>query len=465
MQYLTIRNPGVADYRGFTLLGVSTTRNSGLAGTIGQFGSGSKLSIALLLRHNINPVIVCGNLKLEFFVKEEHVKGQVFRRVCVKYSGRDVDGTTKNSTEDLGFTLEWGVQDWKMLSMAFREFVSNAIDGSICAGGSHRGVQFEFADKPRAKYGYTQVYIPYTDEINSIFNQLGFMFLHFGAPDLLERRCLPKRKPEENKIYIYKKGVLVSYLNGKSVFDYNLGDELTLDESRNAQEWDVKYSIARSLRNESPQSLAKIFKSIIEDPTVWEAKLDQSYLQNDSYAKPEVQEKRKQAMKEAWESVTGPNSVITSSKLALASFIERKGYKPIALEGGWAKALESYDILSDSKVLSKNELDGKIVGEPTKEMLDCTQRVWALIEKFNLTNGKTIPGVKSFTSIMDGGCSTMGYYLPGGNDIYLHSSLGAGKEMFKTCLEEVVHYVTGSTDGSRDLQQFLFDLITDMAAG
>ena len=37
--YLMIRNPGVADPRGFTLLGVSTTRSAGQTGTIGQFGS------------------------------------------------------------------------------------------------------------------------------------------------------------------------------------------------------------------------------------------------------------------------------------------------------------------------------------------------------------------------------------------------------------------------------------------
>ncbi len=67
--YLMIRNPGVADHRSFTLIGASGTRFSNRPGTIGQFGSGSKLSIALLLRMGIRPVVCASNLKMEFFSK------------------------------------------------------------------------------------------------------------------------------------------------------------------------------------------------------------------------------------------------------------------------------------------------------------------------------------------------------------------------------------------------------------
>ena len=128
--FLMIRNPGVADAAAFTLLGVSTTRSAGVAGTIGQFGSGSKNSLALLLRTNVNPVIICGNLKMDFFSKPKMVSGQQFDQVCVKYSGKEIDGTSKTSTDDLGFTLQWGIQDWNKTSMALREFVANAIDAA-----------------------------------------------------------------------------------------------------------------------------------------------------------------------------------------------------------------------------------------------------------------------------------------------------------------------------------------------
>lgn len=461
--YLMIRNPGVADYRGFTLLGVSTTRNAGFAGTIGQFGSGSKYAIALLLRSGINPVIVCGNLKMTFFIKEECVKGQVFRRVCVKYSGKDVDGTTKSSTEDLGFTLEWGMQDWKNVNMAFREFVANANDGAITAGGSFKGVEFEWVNEPRAKFGYTAIFLPDCDAVQKMYASKDLMFLHWKSPELLKAKCLPKRFPNDDKVLIYKNGVLVNHCPGKSVFDYNLGDELTLDESRNANEWDVRYAVSQGLRNESPDNLATIIKGVINNPDCWEAKLDSSYLSNNSYADPATQTKRKTAFKEAWEKVAGPKGVVTTGSVALSSFVQEKGFTPVTLPESWGKALESYDVPTETKVLSRNELDGKILSEPTEDMINCTKKVWTLLEAFNLTNNKPMPNVKGFMSVMDGSSQTLGYFIPGGDTIYLHTSLGQGKMMFKVALEEIVHYTTGSDDKSRDIQDFLFNLVTEMA--
>ncbi len=463
MSYLMIRNPGVADYRGFTLLGVSTTRNSGMTGTIGQFGSGSKHSIALLLRFGIEPVIVCGNLKMTFFVKREEVKGQVFRRVCVKFSGKDVDGSTNNRTEDLGFTLEWGVQDWKKLNMALREFVSNGIDGAICAGQGYKNVQIEVVSEPRAKADHTSVFIPYTPEIEACHAGLDKTFLHLGKPEFLSQKCLPKRFPEDNKVYIYKKGVLVCFIAGKSVNDYNLGDELTLDESRNASEWDVKYAIACAMRNESADSLVKILKGVISDPTCFEGKLETAYLQNNKYENEEVQLKRKTAFKEAWKQVAGEKGVVSSDNVAIQSFITQKGYNPIPMPTGWKETLESYGIVSEMAVLTPSEMDGNQVSEPTQEMLDCTNHVWGLFETYKLTNGKSKPEVKQFTSIMGGGSQCYGYYKTGGNTIFLHGSLGKGKMMFKVALEEIVHYTTGSDDMSRDIQDFLFNLITEIA--
>ena len=46
--FLRIQNPGVAPVEGFTLLGVSTTRDCGVEGAIGQFGSGNKHAINVL---------------------------------------------------------------------------------------------------------------------------------------------------------------------------------------------------------------------------------------------------------------------------------------------------------------------------------------------------------------------------------------------------------------------------------
>ncbi len=55
--YLRIENIGVAPADAFTVLGVSMADQSNNAGMIGQFGSGSKHSIALLLRNELQPIV------------------------------------------------------------------------------------------------------------------------------------------------------------------------------------------------------------------------------------------------------------------------------------------------------------------------------------------------------------------------------------------------------------------------
>jgi len=458
--YLMIRNKGVADWRGFTTLGVSTTRYAGHAGTIGQFGSGSKLSIALLLRLGIRPIIFCGNLKMEFYSKPELVQGQQFNRVCVKFAGKDLEGVSKTSQDDLGFTLEWGVQDWTKPSMAFREFVSNAIDGSITSGLTHKDVEFEVVEKPRAKAGHTAVFIPYTPEVEAIYRELPKLFLHFGDDAQLEQKLLPKRNPEAGKTYIYKKGVLVSYLPGDSVFDYNLGDELTLDESRNAHEWDVKYAVSMALRDASAAHLAQVLKVVGEGREVMEAKLDSSYLMQTYDTNQERRKRRELAFATAFRAIAGEKGVVTSGSPALSSFVEAKGFKSFTLPANWMGVLGAYGVPTETQVLTASEKEGKVISEATPDMIAAVDWVWKLLETFNLTNGKAKPAVMGFKSIMDGGAQTRGYYLS--DTVFLHTDLSASRLLNKVALEEVVHHVTGAGDGSRDIQDFLFRAIIEM---
>ena len=52
--FLLIENQGEAPIEAFTMLGDSGTRHRADAGLIGQFGSGNKHGINLLLRKNIS---------------------------------------------------------------------------------------------------------------------------------------------------------------------------------------------------------------------------------------------------------------------------------------------------------------------------------------------------------------------------------------------------------------------------
>lgn len=467
MSYLMIRNPGDADPAAFTLLGVSTTRYAGVSGTIGQYGSGSKNALAKFLRENINPVIVPGNLKMEFFSKPKLVSGQTFNQVCVKYSGKDLDGTNRSSTEDLGFTLEWGVQDWTKIAMAFREFVSNAIDGAALdrqrygctdTSAAYKDVEFEVVDKPRAKAGYTAIFLPLTPEIQECWKQLGTLFLHYSQPHLLNSKILPKLSTGKN-VLIYKKGVLVSRVEEESVFDYNLGDELSLDESRNAQVWDVRYACSKAISSAESGDLVKILKAQIDGRKVFESKFETNYINND-YDNKEVKEKRAEKFKAAFKIVAGNHAVLVSGKKAVSDFVQKKGFEPVKIEGNWFQTLQQLGIETEDNVLEGLERDGMEISEPTADMILAVDKVWSFLDSCQLLNGREKPPVKGFTSVMSGEAQTMGLWKDG--TVYLHTDLAMGSMLLKVALEECVHCVTGAGDMSRDLQDYLFRLIIKM---
>ncbi len=114
--YLKIENPGVCPSEFFTILGAGSKAKVANSRTIGKFGTGSKHGVAVCLRHNLTPVVFCSHLRLDFFTREQHVNDGIenhrLQRVCVKYGGKDQDGTHRSSTEDLGFVLDHGISDW-----------------------------------------------------------------------------------------------------------------------------------------------------------------------------------------------------------------------------------------------------------------------------------------------------------------------------------------------------------------
>jgi hypothetical protein len=101
--FLKIENPGAAPPEGFTVFGVSLAHTSANAGVIGQFGSGNKHGVAVLLRNELSPVVFAGTLKLEFGTRPQIVSDaqatKEFNRVVVKYGGADpVTGASRPFT-------------------------------------------------------------------------------------------------------------------------------------------------------------------------------------------------------------------------------------------------------------------------------------------------------------------------------------------------------------------------------
>ena len=302
--YLKIENIGVCPPEGYTVLGVSLADTSQNEGVIGTFGSGAKNGVAVLLRNNLSPVVFAGTLKLEFGTRPQTVAdsqaSKEFGRVVVKYGGTDqATGANRSSTEDLGFVLEYGKQDWNEVAMALREFVSNAIDRSIREWGDWSGVTIEIVEESqvRAKKNHTRVFVPMNAEVFEFYNNLGKWFLHFSEPESLSNAILPKNNRnlgDRKAAVIYRRGVRVREFESsdqESLFDYNLND-LTIDESRKASDWDVKHHCGKALASADKDILAMLFDRLLNsDKGCWEFGFDTYSLQPCYYDSTEDQQR------------------------------------------------------------------------------------------------------------------------------------------------------------------------------
>ena len=459
-QYLRIASPGVADPLALTILGVGTSRYSGNKDVIGMFSTGSKQATALLLRNHLPPMYITGNLRMQYKTKPLVVEGHSFQQVVVTYSGTDAEGKNRSSTEDMGYTTDMGTADWHDVTMAPREYVANAIDAVYKQGLSLDMVEIDIVENIRAKKDWTQVYVPVNEEILRFYWELHTRFLHFGRPELLERKLLPKIVEGDDKTRVYKKGVLVKVMDKPSVWDYNLGDELRLDESRNADDWDARRGIALALAHADRGSLAVVVKAVAtaeNRAALVETTLDPDYLR-DRYS-GDNKEGRQEEWKGAFAAVAGEQGVATSGLAGVASHVEAKGYVPFQMPANWITVLGEMEVPTEDKVLTESEKAGEIVSEPTPAMLQAVDDVWALLASFDLLNGKEKPPTKGFTTVMCAGAQVRGRYRDG--TVFLHSDLSEMTPLLrKVALEEVTHHVTGAGDMSRDLQDFLFRLVT-----
>ena len=480
--YLKIENVGVCPPEGFTVLGVSLANTSRNNGVIGQFGSGNKHGVAVLLRNELSPVVFAGNLKLEFSTRPQTVSDtqatKEFSRVVVKYGGTDLTGASRSSTEDLGFVLDYGKQDWSEVALALREFVSNAIDRSIRELGDWSSVKIEIVDESqvRAKRDHTRVFIPMNAEVLQFYNDLGKWFLHFSEPQLLDKAILPKANRnlgDRRAAVIYRRGVRVREFESsdtESLFDYNLNN-LPIDESRKASDCDVRHHCARALSNGDKAILAVLFDRLLNsDKHVWEFGFDIYSLQPTYGDGSEAVALRQKNWQDAFAQVAGDHAVLTGK--GSVNQLERKGFTPVLAPENLVSAAAAYGLQTSASVLSADELSGREITDATPDAQAAVDLVWDLLTEIGLTNGKDKPPVRSFTSILDGGTMLNGYYRD--NIVYINRDLAgdasavAGRQalsdrLLKVAMEELAHYVTGATDNSRDFQDYLLEVAVKLA--
>lgn len=476
---LLIQNPGEAPTEGFTLLGVSTTRNCGVQGVIGQFGSGTKHAVNVLLRAGLRVIVYCGKTRMEFKTREDVVKDglvdQSVQRVYVQFSG----SSTKKV--DLGWVLDFGAVDWIEVGMAVREFISNAIDRTL----REESGQFEAAIREgrlavrkvpataaeiRAKTGFTRVYITSSPEIDRYLEELPRRFIHFSAnPSDVQKRLLPKANRNltdgRRSVMVYREGVFVREMAEQvtaSLYDYNFkGSEIHIDESRNSSEFAVKAACAVALKGADADELVPVFRSLTEMEETFESQLDPHYL-CPTYDTPSQQHQRN--WQAAWQAVAG-ESVMCEPTAHQATFVQRKGKVAKTVQsGGWVQAAERFGIETSAKVLTSSEVVGREPAPVTPAVEKAVETVWSWLVSLGMTSNREIPVVECYRELTNAEADTFGYYYDGVVHIREDVASGDNKLLLKTVFEEVVHHVTQAGDNSRDVQNFLIDMVVEIAA-
>ena len=499
MRHLMIENPGVAEPEAFTLFGGTTSRYRKSPNVVGKFGTGNKHGTATLLRHGYWPLICAGNLKMEFSAEDIALGDRYFKEVHVKYSGTTADGKTPRSKKSLNYTLDYGALDWEDPEFGLREYVSNALDRADLEAGADF-VKFaaagrdmteeEVSEDPtlgplyltylrtcryydkvavelvnenevRARKGFTRIFIPADERVERFVRNLGKWFLHFSEPTRLYDTLLPKNGRSltgKDRPVIYRRGVLVREVNTSlpSLYDYNL-ESLALDEARKVDDYKVSGEAAQAFGGSAPECLATYFQATLDGRETWESRFSSYDLFHWGLG-DEEKERRKANWGEAFRRIMGDLAVVSSPEGGEVA--QRKGYKVLSLPDGFRKAAESYGLPTPATVLDADTLSGRTVQEPFPSAVRGLDDVWAAVELAEMTNGKSKPGLKDFSTSE----RLLGYYRDG--TVYVNTCIdgsGVTYDLVATLFEEVGHHCSGAADGTRHFSEWLIHMLARAA--
>ena len=433
MLHLMIENKGECPVEGFTVLGLSTARDDN--DSIGQFGSGNKHGMLLCMRHNLNPIVYTGKDKLEFFSKPAKMGEKGYSQIYYTINN--------GSPEKLSMCLEFGELDWDNLAMALREFISNAIDASDI-----NDVKVDITNKIESKQGYTRVYIPMTPEVQKFYNDISKWFLHFddevcaNTYGVIEKSGLSIPR-------IYRKGVFVREVEHKeSLYDYNFGEELKIDESRCLSDYAVLSSMSRKLS--STKDISKVFDAFEQGIKFWEEEAEYWNISPEE----DVEEAWKELFNEKF-----PNHVISFHGVEnlVGPALKKSGYDVLICSEGWYKSLRECGIPTFNDVLDHYDETGKEILPATKKAEETVEYVWNKLLKLGLTLDCKKPEVKCFKDIMREGAWTAGFYSKG--VVYLNVNNTEDK---KCALEEIAHHITKAPDSTRDFQDYAFNVAAEL---
>lgn len=239
--YVCFENKGEVPVNAFKLLGASSKR--GDSSKIGYFGTGLKYAIAVMLKQGIEFKVFSGEKEIKIGTRK------------TKFLDDDILVMTVNG-EKTSITIDAGV-DW-LPWFAIREIYSNAID--------ENGTML-LNQPAEAKAGYTRIFIDADAEpLKDIFTNWGAYFTQSRNPVYRNSYgSLYSKLPTFPEYVVFRKGIRVYESRKHSVFDYDL-PEVQINESRVAiHDWQVKENSSELLAS-SDLACIKEFLKLFKNP-------------------------------------------------------------------------------------------------------------------------------------------------------------------------------------------------------
>ena len=213
------QNSGLIDLRAVKTFGVSS---KDAKSPIGEFGTGLKYAVAILLREKQKISLWQGTKEYKFTLKETRIRNDDFQIICM-------------NGEELAYTTKLG-KNWE-LWQAYRELYSNCVDeeGTITSGPS---------DERPTGPGNTCVEVS-GSKFDTVYKNRSEIIL-----DTEPMLVLPGVEVHEGQgIYVFYRGIRTAGLSeSNSLYNYSVTDKMRLTEDRTFM-WgfEVKGKIARAI--------------------------------------------------------------------------------------------------------------------------------------------------------------------------------------------------------------------------
>jgi len=216
MTAIVFETPGLIDLRAFTTMGISAKPNSDAP--IGQFGTGLKYAIAVLVRMGAEPVVWIGKDQYVFYKHSTTFRDKEFDLVMMR-AKRWPQRIWRN--HELPFTTSYG-KNWKPW-MVFRELEANTRDEGGTTYEDETGLKnCAFPDTTRIIVDHPEFYEAWQDK--------DAVFLPKASATLKKDEILEVFDGENE--FLYYRGMRVYELPKPSMFTYNLVRQVELTEDR-----------------------------------------------------------------------------------------------------------------------------------------------------------------------------------------------------------------------------------------